>query len=701
MIRNIGRTPHAVGARGSAACQDVSRLACLLAIAAVAFALAAVRPGYAQEPDAAPRRPPSVVAVRTLDPPVIDGSLGDTAWSQAAIASDFWVVDQQRAPSERTEVLVLADDDRLYFGFRVFDGQPDAIEARQTRRDAGMAFDDQITVELDTFRNARDISKFSVNALGTQRDEIAGGRARKIGWKGDWRAAAVRTSYGWSAEIAIPFAMLNYPDPIGAFGINFVRYHNRTGERSYWADVTPQFKPELMGVLASIEPPRAEGAKWAFMPYVLAGVNAPDKQGKIRDSVVSAGADIRWQPRRDATGVVSLNPDFSQLEAQFASINFSYTEKAVLDPRPFFLEGARYFDAGRGDLYFYSNRVPDFDAGARFFGRATKTQFGGFAVTAPDDRQDYAMRVLQELDATNSAALSFYATRRAQLDNSVVVGQFNGRQPSGFSYSADLASSDTSGTLSSGAHGRGQVGFNADYWWVSAEADQYDRTFFPANGLLPGDLPGTRGGSASAGYYRVYAGPVYALSGDVSLTGRDTLDGLLQRRYLNLGGYVELRNQIRAGLYYTDGKYRPVSAEPGVFSGTVNDDAYGTLTLDFSTRSSRLGYGVAYSNGYLGGGPYQYLPAYIWIRPRRDLYFSLTAEWLDSFGTFSQAIAVAKWDITPSDAVGGRVVTSDGEQYYRLTYGRQVRSGVDVFAVIDHQPNLDTQFSVKLLFTFP
>lgn len=174
----------------------------------------------------------------------------------------------------------------------------------------------------------------------------------------------------------------------------------------------------------------------------------------------------------------------------------------------------------------------------------------------------------------------------------------------------------------------------------------------------------------------------------------------MQQRNLYLGGYVELANGVRPGLYYFTGKYRPATGAPGEFSAVVHDDAYWLATIDLNTRSSRLGYGFSYASGTLGGGAYRYIPAYIWFRPRPSLYFSVYNELLKSFGSHSQTIFIGKWDVTSTDAIGFRFVRSSGEKYYRLSYGRQVRAGVDVLAVVDKQPLIGIQASLKLLVTF-
>jgi len=48
---------------------------------------------------------------KTDKAPVIDGKLDDEVWKKAAVADGFWISEQQRWPSEKTEVLILVDKD--------------------------------------------------------------------------------------------------------------------------------------------------------------------------------------------------------------------------------------------------------------------------------------------------------------------------------------------------------------------------------------------------------------------------------------------------------------------------------------------------------------------------------------------------------------------------------------------------------------
>ncbi|MFC1760899.1 carbohydrate binding family 9 domain-containing protein [Planctomycetota bacterium] len=648
---------------------------------------------------------------------VVDGHLNDALWTLAVVSGDFWSSLENTPPTDQTIVLVASDNSYLYIGCLLYDSKPEKIQATQTVRDVGFGYDDVITIELDTFFNRRDISTFSINPLGTQTGHIAGGRSSKIEWKGDWLGSTARTDYGWSAEFAIPFAILNYQPDNTVFGVNFKRYQSRTKAYSWWADVTPKMLPEEMGQLQGLTLPSISTSNkkpWTFMPYVLGGKNIADKKGEIQDTLVTGGIDIRYQPRSDSTGMLSLNPDFSQVEDAVTDISFSYSEKAVADNRPFFAEGAGYFaDEDDDNEYFYSNRVADFDYGGKGFGRTSKTKWGVLATSAPEDRFDFAGRALYELNDTHSATATLTATDQMAFNNALAVGQFGGRQASGLNYSLDAAATDTSEVRQSnipygqGTHFKGGLGWNWDYWYVNGSADQYDAEYFPALGLLNEDLPGTRGVSTTGGYYRERSdSPFRVINGYVGFKHRNTTSDLLQSRKLYTGASVEFEKPIRASIYLDEGPYRKAVNNPGDFEETVNQDRYYSASLDFNTRSSIYSFGALYGWGQLGGGEYEYVSAYAWWRPINEVHLSVSNEHTYSFGYFNQTVLVGSWNITPEDSLAARYIITGGdysdsdEGSLRVAYGRKARKGLDIFMVYNKEPLNDAEYSIKLVLTF-
>jgi len=650
------------------------------------------------------RPPPGrsrVIAVsETTVAPVIDGVLDDEAWKGAAVADRFWISEQERWPTDQTEVLVIADSRYLYIAFRVYETQRDKIEALQTRRDSGLGLDDQVAVELDPFLSYREVSRYSVNAAGVQDDAIAGGRARQLSWKGDWHAAATRTDYGWSVEMAIPFAILNFEEGATTFGVNFLRYQHRTDEWSRWADVTVRSLPEERGRLTGLTPTaNVQTRPLTFLPYVLAGRNIPNKSGQIRSTLVTGGVDIRYQPQPNLTGVLSLNPDFSQVETAVTDINFNYNEKFRPDNRPFFQEGSAYF--GKNTAYFYSNNVPNFDYGGKFFTRASGYQVGALAARSPNSRTDFVVGLQREIDATHSMGGIIVGTDQPNLRNILYVAQAQGREPSGFRYAFDGALSQTEYQPGDGSYVQGTVGLDKDFWSLGVTASRYALNYRPALGLLAGDLPDTRGVAPSVSYCRdLGAGPIREITGYFVESIRDTGDGRLQRNYGAVGGSIELQQEIKLGLAWEGGQYRPVAGGPGIWSDTVNHDHYTTGSIDFNTRSSRLGYGVSYSSGFLGGSDYAYGYAYLWTRPTQTTFVSASAERLWQFGQSDQYIVNAGWDITPRHGIYGRYIWNAGS-YTRFAYTFHATERIDFFAVYDNQVGLPAQLSAKILVTLP
>src|SRR6185503_453670 len=160
----------------------------------------------------------SVRIQRAAAPPVIDGVLDEETWQRAPVIDDFHQVNpvEFAAPSERTEVLVLYDRDALYIGVRLYDSEPNLINARILSQGQAIGSDDRFFVHIDPFNTRRSGYLFGVNPNGVRYDGIFEGvTQRQFDWDGIWQAAANVTPDGWVLEIAIPFKTLSF-DPMAA-----------------------------------------------------------------------------------------------------------------------------------------------------------------------------------------------------------------------------------------------------------------------------------------------------------------------------------------------------------------------------------------------------------------------------------------------------------------------------------------------------
>ena len=230
---------------------------CGIALVLVAVPPARAHLGRPTQANMAEYRNRRIPAVHIATPPVIDGDLSDAAWASAAKADTF--IDRQRGTfaADQTTAYICYDDRAIYVAFRCTDSQPAAIVARETIRDSRYSnwrgpSEDSVEVVFDFFNSHRwdDLTRFSVNAIGTPSARLGGGRAGKMEWKGEWEGAARRTSFGWTAEMRIPWNILNYPlsQKPESFGINFYRYQERTKTETCWSDTGPQEFLEYEGL---------------------------------------------------------------------------------------------------------------------------------------------------------------------------------------------------------------------------------------------------------------------------------------------------------------------------------------------------------------------------------------------------------------------------------------------------------------------
>ena len=87
--------------------------------------------------------------------------------------------------------------------------------------------------------------------------------------------------------------------------------------------------------------------------------------------------DINWGITPELTFSGTLNPDFSQVEADQAQLNIN-NNFALFFPaqRPFFVENADYFSSIQNLVYTRNINAPDY--GAKLTGRVDKHSIGVF-----------------------------------------------------------------------------------------------------------------------------------------------------------------------------------------------------------------------------------------------------------------------------------------------------------------------------------
>lgn len=378
----------------------------------------------------------------------VDGRLDESAYSAAPtfeLAYETRPAENAPAPA-RTEVWITYDESNVYAAFRAHDPDPRQIRARYSDRD-NAASDDSVGIVLDTFNDQRRAFQFFVNPLGVQSDltynEVTG--TEDYSWDAIWDSAGRITATGFEAELRIPFSSLRFPSGGGelTWGIDAVRNYPRN--QQHRLGLNPQQRgnncylcqsSHLAGI-AGVSPARSI----ELNPTITASQSGerndfPNGSIQTGDPDVEAGLTGQWGITPNFTFSGTINPDFSQVEADAAQLAVN-TQFALFFPekRPFFLEGADLFDTRFQAIY--SRNIAEPDWGIKLTGKSGRNALG--AIVTQDRRTNFLIPSAEQsrLRTAEEKNLSTILRYRRDLYGSPTASAtggffFTGREGDGF-----------------------------------------------------------------------------------------------------------------------------------------------------------------------------------------------------------------------------------------------------------------------------
>jgi hypothetical protein len=323
----------------------------------------------------------------------VDGVLDEQAWEDATVIPVLyeWFPGNNTEPPVETEALVTFGERALYVAFRAKDPNPKQIRAHLMDRDQISTFvqDDYVIVQLDTFNDGRRAFQFRINPLGVQADAFSSEVEGIEDWSWDmiWDSKGRITADGYVVEIAFPFNQLRFQSTqdVQTWGIDVGRSYprssrhrmNNAGRDRNLSCIICQFN-KVTG-LQGLKP----GKNLEFDPTLTASRTDeldeyPEGSLEDGDGEVEAGITARWgiTPSLVLTG--TINPDFSQVEADVAQL--AINERFALfyeEKRPFFLEGVDVFSTPINAVYTRTVISPDW--GLKLTGKQNRNGIGLFA----------------------------------------------------------------------------------------------------------------------------------------------------------------------------------------------------------------------------------------------------------------------------------------------------------------------------------
>ncbi len=300
----------------------------------------------------------SLDALRISTTISIDGKLDEPEWSNAPAASDFIQHEPYNggAPSEKTVVKVLFDNNAIYIGARMYDSQPNSIYKELVQRD----FDDKIKSDIfvlfiSPFNDGINYLTFSVSASGVQADAKIAGGDEESNWDAVWLSEVGFDNEGWCVEMKIPYSNLRFSKNNNqSWGLNFARLIKRYNEWSSWNFVDKNVsgivtQSGVLNGITGIEPP----VRLSLSPYISTYAEKFPFSSNL-EYRMTGGLDLKYGINESFTLDMTLIPDFGQVKSDDRIVNLTPFEVKYSEQRPFFTEGTELFNKGE---IFYSRRV--------------------------------------------------------------------------------------------------------------------------------------------------------------------------------------------------------------------------------------------------------------------------------------------------------------------------------------------------------
>lgn len=362
----------------------------------------------------------------------VDGTLNESQWLKANRLSLGFVTRpfENTAAPVKTDVLIFEDGDNLHVAFIASDPDPAEISAFYRDRDRIWS-DDLVGVKLDTFNNERLAYQFFVNPLGVQADaienEMTGNESDS--WNAIWESAGKITDTGYVVEMAIPLRTLNFKEGERSktWGAEFVRFYPREDRLRLSNLPLDRNNACILCQMGDVEgfESATQSDNLAIVPTVVLG------KGKTRDpfetrewddtEATELGLDLKWGITPQVSLQATLNPDFSQVEADVAQVSINNTFSLYFDERrPFFVENAGYFSTNQTLVYTRNIATPDY--GAKLTGQMGDHTFGAFVADDQVTRFIVPGNLSSSVAEINSETVNAAFRYRYDVSNDLSIG---------------------------------------------------------------------------------------------------------------------------------------------------------------------------------------------------------------------------------------------------------------------------------------
>ena len=298
----------------------------------------------------------------------LDAVLNEASWYKKKPATDFW----QYFPTDtlqainQTEITMLFDDHNLYLGIKVYSSGNNYV-IPSLKRDFRAGGSDNITLLFDTYNDGSNAFLFGTNPDGVMREALVSGGGKELrgftsSWDTKWESVTKQYDDYYISEWAIPMSAFKYKEGETRWRFNSYMFDTQSNERTTWFQI-PQnqyiFNLAFMGDMVFEKPLGKSKTPISIIPYInTIAVNDYEENKELFE--LKAGGDAKISISNSLNLDITINPDFSQVEADQVVTNLTRFEVNLPEKRQFFIENSDLFADFGNSLDanpFFSRRI--------------------------------------------------------------------------------------------------------------------------------------------------------------------------------------------------------------------------------------------------------------------------------------------------------------------------------------------------------
>ena len=298
-----------------------------------------------------------------------DGYVNNEEWKGAETYNLPYEIDPSynTEAEHDTEVLIKHDANHLYIAFKAY-GNKDYIRANIRSRDGINWLDDQVAVGIDTYGDGRYYIRFSANPLGSIGDNKVDNNDNFDGsYNVEFDAKAHITDYGYEAEFKIPFTSLNFPETqTQKWALMLSRKLYNKGTEARYLNYK---KIDGAGCIIcqstdfyTIDNLVKKNKKRLIPSFTTNSVRQKNSEGNMNEEPINSELTLGGEYEFKGNNFeFTINPDFSQIEADQSQINVNSTTALRFEERRiFFNEGKDFLSSDLSTVYTRSINSPDY-----------------------------------------------------------------------------------------------------------------------------------------------------------------------------------------------------------------------------------------------------------------------------------------------------------------------------------------------------